>query len=75
MKLPTFTCPFCETEHVGSISTEGEMPVGFLPQCDCPEFRADWEKKHRAEMERRKRKSRQGTPLTQVGRESRKKTR
>lgn len=66
----TFTCPFCETVHTGTVDMTGEMPTGILPQCDCKEFREDWERKHRAEIEQRKQR-RRNTPLTQVGREPR----
>lgn len=32
----------------------GEMPVGMMTMCDCPESRAAWETQHRAEIEARK---------------------
>lgn len=49
-----FKCPFCENEIAAQIDNTGPMPTGMLAMCDCPQARADWEQKHRAEIERRK---------------------
>lgn len=70
MMIPTFTCPFCNEEYSGSLSVDGDMPTGYLPQCSCPAFRSDWEAKHRAEVERRKqlRRTSKTLPLSHVGR-------
>lgn len=50
----SFKCPYCEKESTPTVDTTGEMPVGLLVMCDCPEARAAWETKHRADMEARK---------------------
>jgi len=54
MTVLEFQCPFCEKSMKPEINTTGEIPVGTLTLCDCPESRAAWETKHRAEMEARK---------------------
>lgn len=54
MIVPTFKCPYCEKDSKPEVDTTGEIPVGTLIMCDCPEARAAWEAKHRADMERRK---------------------
>lgn len=54
MIVPTFKCPYCDKESTPRVDSTGEMPVGLMVMCDCPEARAAWETQHRADMERRK---------------------
>jgi phage terminase large subunit GpA-like protein len=49
-----YICPHCGNESKPKIDTTGEMPVGMLVMCDCPEARKAWEADHRAKMEARK---------------------
>lgn len=54
MIVPTYVCPYCDKESTPTVDTTGEMPVGMMVLCDCPEARAAWETQHRADIERRK---------------------
>lgn len=54
MIVPSFTCPYCDSESKPTVDTTGEMPVGLMTMCDCPQSRAAWETQHRADIERRK---------------------
>lgn len=54
--VPVFKCEFCGKERAAQVNGD----IGLLVMCDCKESREDWERKHRAEMERRKRLKRGG---------------
>lgn len=62
MIVPTYVCGYCGSESKPVVDSTGEMPVGTMILCDCPESRQAWETQHRAEMERRKAASR-GTSI------------
>lgn len=60
MIVPTFTCPHCQKDSKPEVDMTGEIPVGTMVLCDCPESRAAWEAEHRATIERRKNAARGG---------------
>jgi len=60
MISPVFKCPYCEKDIKPTIDFTGDMPVGMMPVCDCPESRQAWEAQHRAEVEARKNALRNG---------------